>query len=118
MANLEFCDEEVFRGVASRLRIDRAHEFKPQELSNAVWAMATIEITPKYPDIFDTVLIPPKEQFSGSLRSIDDPITVAFGIAAQELMRRPFDFKSQEIKDILWSFSRVRTAGMGYCYLS
>ena len=30
-----------------------------------------------------------------------------FAIAAQELIRRPHQFKSQEIKDVLWSFSKV-----------
>ena len=70
--------------------------------------MATAEITPKYPDIFDTTTIKPKDRFDGPLHAIDDPVTVCFGVAANELMRRPFEFKTQEIKDILWSFSKVR----------
>ena len=107
MASLEYCDEAIFRGVASRLRIDQAHGFKPQELSNTVWALATAEIFPRNPDVFDTVLIPPERQFSGPLHAMDDPVNVCFGLAAQELMYRPFEFKTQEIKDVLWSFSKV-----------
>ena len=107
MATLNFLDEDIYRGIASRLTVNGARFFKPQELSNTLWAMATAEVTPKYPDVFDTVIIPPKDRFNGPLRSIDDPVTVCFGVAAQELMRRPFEFKTQEIKDVLWSFSKV-----------
>jgi hypothetical protein len=106
-ATLEYRDEKIYRGVAARLPADRARYFKPQELSNTVWALATAEITPRYPDMFDTVLIPPNRRYTGPLLAIDDPTTLCFGVAAEELMRRPFEFKSQEIKDILWSFSKV-----------
>jgi hypothetical protein len=107
MATLEFHDDDIIRGLASRIEVDRVRDYKPQELSNAVWALASIEMVPKYPDVFDTVLIPPNQQFRGPLNAIDDPVTVCFGVAAQELMRRPYEFKSQEIKDVLWGFSRV-----------
>lgn len=69
--------------------------------------MARAEVIPKYLDIYDSVLIPKEEQFAGPLDALDDPVTLCFGVAAQELMRRPFEFKDQEIKDILWSFSKV-----------
>ena len=108
LATVEYLDEEIYRGIASRLTVGGARFFKAQELSNTVWAMATAEITPKYPDMFDTILIPPENRFSGPLHAIDDPVTLCFGVAAEEIMRRPFEFKTQEIKDILWSFSKVR----------
>lgn len=97
----------MYRGIASRLTVDRARHFKPQELSNTLLAMARAEVIPKYLDIYDSVLIPKEEQFAGPLDALDDPVTLCFGVAAQELMRRPFEFKDQEIKDILWSFSKV-----------
>jgi hypothetical protein len=57
-----------------------------------------------YPDSFDTALV------AESLRPSnwkDDPVTVCFAIAAKELTRRPHEYKSQEIKDVLWSFSKA-----------
>lgn len=108
LATLDYAEKDTYRKIASRLTVRGAHFFKPQELSNTIWAMATAEITPKYPDIFDTTTIPPKDRFNGPLHAIDDPVTVCFGVAANELMKRPFEFKTQEIKDVLWSFSKVR----------
>jgi len=52
-------------------------------------------------DCFDTTLAP------ASVQMPRDPATMAFAVAAQELMRRPHQFKAQEIKDVLWSFSKV-----------
>ena len=109
LATLEYPDHEIYRALAARVTVDRARFFKPQELSNTVWALATAEVTPKYPDIYDNVLIQPRHHLLGALQAIDDPVTLAFGLAAQELMRRPLEFKPQEIKDVLWSFSKVRT---------
>lgn len=83
--------------------------------------MATAGVRPHELDIFDTVLIPEEDQFSGSLKDVSDPVTVCFGLAAQELMRRPFEFKPQEIKDVLWSFSTVRTVhfpGVPFVFVS
>jgi len=104
---LNFLGGGRFLNKKRRLTVDGARLFKPQELSNTLWAMATAEVFPKYPEIFDTVLVPLDQRFKGPLRSIDDPVTLCFGIAAEELMRRPFEFKTQEIKDVLWSFSKV-----------
>lgn len=36
-----------------------------------------------------------------------DPVSECFAAATTELMRRPHHFKAQEIKDILWSLSKV-----------
>jgi hypothetical protein len=37
-----------------------------------------------------------------------DPISECFAAATTELMRRPHQFKAQEIKDVLWSLSKVK----------
>jgi len=47
---------------------------------------------------------------------LNDPITECFAVVASEAMRRPFDFKDQELKDVLWSFSKVRSLNLS-CYL-
>lgn len=107
LATLEYFNDDLYRSIASRLSVDHAHRFKPQELSNTVWALATAEVEATYPDVFDTVLVPSDQRFTGPIRAIKDPITVCFGVAAQELMKRPSEFKTQEIKDVLWSFSKV-----------
>ena len=63
-------------------------------------------MTPKYVDSFDTIL--KKSARTPPHVAEKDPITYVIAIAAQELMRRPQDFKPQELKDSLWSLSRVR----------
>ncbi len=40
---------------------------------------------------------------------MEDPITECFAAVASEVIRRPHEFKDQELKDVLWSFSRVRS---------
>ena len=101
-----FFDEEVYRGLAYRLTPDDAVKAKPQELSNLVWAIATADIKPKFVDVFDLTLLHSSKRPSVQ-QAQSDPITRAFGLAGQELMRRPHEFKTQEIKDTLWAFSRV-----------
>jgi hypothetical protein len=97
----------MYRAIATRLTKESAQHFKAQELSNTVWALATAEVIPTYVDTFDTSML--DSNVRPSPRQAEaDPVTVCFALAAQELMRRPYDFKTQEIKDILWSFSKVR----------
>jgi hypothetical protein len=97
----------MYRAIATRLTKESAQHFKAQELSNTVWALATAEVIPSYVDTFDTSML--DSNVRPSPRQAEaDPVTVCFALAAQELMRRPYDFKTQEIKDILWSFSKVR----------
>ena len=103
LATLEFCDQELYRNIAIRLTPEQALRSKPQELSNAIWAFATAEMKINDMDVFDTTLVPSSQRKN----PITDPITACFGVAAFELMRRPHSFKPQEIKDILWSFSKV-----------
>jgi len=105
-AQMEYFDTEVFTVAASRLNRRYGRSFKPQECSNACWALATAGMVPKYTSAFDTTLLPAAER--PSLDDIrDDPVTECFATAAAEIMRRPDEFKEQEIKDILWGFSRV-----------
>lgn len=104
LATLEFFDEQIYRGIATRLAFSRAHLYKPQELSNSIWALATAEIAVGSDiDVFDITMVPASQRPTKP----QDPLTMCFGIAAQVLMQRPHQFKSQEIKDVLWSFSKV-----------
>lgn len=105
-ASKEYFDEDVYRVICSKLTLDRGAHFKPQELSNTLWALATAQVAPKYPDAFDTTLVSPSKRLSLSDMA-DDPFTLCFAAGAAELMRRPHEFKPQEIKDVLWSFSKV-----------
>ena len=101
-------DQEVFYKAASRLSYSQARTFKPQEMSNTVWALATAGITPQFTHAFDNTLVSRSHQRKNSLEEITrDPITECFAAAASEIIRRPHEFKEQEIKDILWSFSKV-----------
>lgn len=104
LATLEFVDEELYRDVVMRFTPDKVRIAKPQEISNAVYAIASTEIPVQELDAFDTSLFP--EAVLRGL-SVQDPFTIMFGLAAAELMRRPFQFKPQEIKDVLWSFSKA-----------
>lgn len=126
-ATLEFFDDSIYRQIVKRTNWGRASYTKPQELSNGeysnrhpivtgletliffvrlvLWALATADITPKYLDSFDTLLR--KSARTPPHVAERDPVTYIVAIASQELMRRPQDFKPQEIKDSLWSLSRV-----------
>ena len=104
-ATLEYFEEDIYREILSKVNVNAARDYQPRELSNLCWACATAGVEVKHPDAFDTTLVP------NVLRPLDwreDPVTVCFAVAANELMRRPHEFKSQEIKDVLWSFSKVR----------
>ena len=103
-ATLEYFDEEIYRAIVSRITVNDAYTFQPQELSNSVWALATAGVEAMYPDAFDTTMVPRNLRPSDWR---DDPVTICFEATASEVMRRPHQFKSQEIKDVCWSFSKV-----------
>ena len=106
MASMEFFDDEVYMVAASRLNRRSAKLYKPQEMSNTCYALAKANIKPKYLGAFDTTLVPAAKR--PSLDDIsDDPITECFFTATAEMMRRPQQFKEQEIKDVMWGLSRV-----------
>jgi hypothetical protein len=105
---MEFFDDDIYRSIAYRLTPDRAVKAKPQELSNVVWALATADVVPQFLDVFDTTYFSPSQRPSVA-QAQRDPVTRCFALAAQELMRRPHEFKTQEVKDTLWAFSRVST---------
>lgn len=67
--------------------------------------MATADVVPEHSDAFDTLLA--RKSRPSPAQAESDPLMVAILLASQELMRRPGDFKEQEIKDVLWSLSRV-----------
>jgi hypothetical protein len=100
-ATLGYVDDAIYRSLAARISPADAHAYKPQELSNIVWGLKEIEINDK--DVFDTTLVPASQRPP----RLTDPITVCFAVAAQELVRRPHQFKSQEMKDVLYSFSKA-----------
>lgn len=94
--------ENIYKTAAHCVRL-AAPDFKPQELSNSLWALATAGVIPAYLDYFDTTF-----NDNNDLSSLkDDPVTMCFGAVAKELIKRPFEFKEQEIKDIVWSFSKA-----------
>ena len=102
LATLEFPDtNDLYRKVAARLQTDKSHLYKPQELSNVVWSLAKAEVQ-LYEDIdaFDTSLVVDRPP-------VRDPVMLCFAIAGRELTQRPHQFKSQEIKDVLWSYSKA-----------
>lgn len=104
-ATMGYTHETVFTAAASRLSLEAASKFKPQEASNSIWALATAGIQPKYLNAFDTTLIPAKANDISIIRK--DPITQCFAAVAREIMRRPNAFKEQELKDVLWGFSKA-----------
>mmetsp|Transcript_10871 Transcript_10871/g.23114 ORF Transcript_10871/g.23114 Transcript_10871/m.23114 type:complete len:1206 (+) Transcript_10871:171-3788(+) len=106
MATMEYYDEDLYRSIVARFHSIGPHGFNPQEFSNTVWALATAGVIPEHVTVFDNKLLPAdlRPTMEDARR---DPITSIFAAAASELIRRPNEFKTQEIKDILWSFTRV-----------
>jgi hypothetical protein len=106
MATLEYFNTDLYRSIVARFPSIGARRFKPQEISNTLWALATAGVTPRYRFAFDRKLLPdtllPAEQ-----EILNDPVTAFFMAGGQELIARPDEFKTQEIKDVLWSFARV-----------
>lgn len=72
-----------------------------------MWSLATAGFAPEHKHVFDTTLVP--ENLRPSMSDIkNDPITECYASVAGELMRRTHEFKDQEVKDVLWAFSKVR----------
>eukprot|EP00578_Thalassiosira_sp_NH16_P000781 CAMPEP_0181141396 /NCGR_PEP_ID=MMETSP1071-20121207/35800_1 /TAXON_ID=35127 /ORGANISM="Thalassiosira sp., Strain NH16" /LENGTH=1329 /DNA_ID=CAMNT_0023228381 /DNA_START=239 /DNA_END=4228 /DNA_ORIENTATION=- len=105
-ATAEYIDLEAFRAGVSRLNFRQIRSFKPQEMSNTLWALATAGFGPEHWGAFDTTLVPASKRPTKQMIS-NDPITECFAAVASETMRRPYDFKDQELKDVLWSFSKI-----------
>lgn len=135
-ATAEYFDYDAFRAGVSRLNLRQIRAFKvgifdinslngatvqtsliaflsfnlqPQEMSNTVWALATAGFAPEHIRAFDTTLVPSSQRPTKEM-IMEDPITECFAAVACEAMRRPHEFKDQELKDVLWSFSKVRKA--------
>jgi hypothetical protein len=106
LATAECFDKDAFMAGASRLNFKHIRSFKPQEMSNTVWALATAGFAPKHIRAFDTTLVP-ASQLPTNKMIMSDPITECFAAVASEAMRRPQDFKDQELKDVLWAFSKI-----------
>jgi len=93
LGTLEFRDADIFRSVASRFNQHMIERAKPQELSSTLYSLALAEIAIEDRDAFDTSMV-----HSSDRPLVTDPVTVVFGLSGSELMRRPFDFKPQELK--------------------
>lgn len=104
-ATTKYFDKTSFEDMLSRLRLDAVQSWKPQEISNIAWALGTAAIAPRYPKAFDVSLVPSNERVSIEL-ACQDPVTLAFAAVAKELLRRPAEFKTQELKDSLWGLSK------------
>jgi hypothetical protein len=106
MATMEYYDEKLYRGIVSRLPDIGSEHFKPQELSNILWALATAGVIPDFPTVFDEKLLP--TSIRPTIKEAKtDPVTAIFAAGAAELISRPDEFKTQEIKDVLWAFAKV-----------
>jgi hypothetical protein len=106
LATAECFDQDAFMAGASRLNLKHIRSFKPQEMSNTVWALATAGFAPKHIRAFDTTLVPASQRPTAKM-VMSDPVTECFAAVASEAMRRPQDFKDQELKDVLWAFSKI-----------
>jgi len=104
-ASLQFFDKDSFCKVASRVRYNQVERWNPQELSNVIWAIGTAQIVPTYYKAFDYSFVPPNERLPIE-QVLQDPLSLCFAASARELMKRPQEFKVQEIKDMLWGFSK------------
>ncbi len=71
-----------------------------------VWALAAAGFAPEHIRAFDTTLVPSSQQPTKDMIA-QDPITVCFATVAGKAMRRLHDFTDQELKDVLWSFSKA-----------
>ena len=108
-ATLRYSNKDAYRGIVSRVSPDRAWEFETQDLGRTLWAIVTAGVFPQFPDAFDTSMLP--QSIRPTLKEIQrDPITMFFAIGAQELMRRPHKCNSQDLSNVLWSFSKVNFA--------
>lgn len=106
LATAECFERDAFIAGASRLDFKHIRSFKPQEMSNTVWALATAGFAPKHIRAFDTTLVPDSQRPTNKMIT-SDSITECFAAVASEAIRRPQDFKDQELKDVLWAFSKI-----------
>ena len=87
---MEFFDEDIYQGVASRLLSPEiTTQCNPQVYANSLWAMATAELEIAGKLVFDTTLVP----VSARAAQPTDPATTVFGMAAKDMMRRPFSLQ-------------------------
>jgi len=75
-------------------------------MSNSIWAMATAGFKPLYTRAFDTTLVP-RNMRPTKKQLAEDTFAETYAAVALETIRRPHEFKDQELKDVMWSFSRV-----------
>jgi RAP domain len=103
LAKLNYCNESIYCAIAKRIIPSESHLYEPQHLSNTVWAFATAGVSLENVDVFETSLVPGLQHPTPP----NDPVTISFAVAVQELMRRPQHFTNQNLKDVVWSFSKL-----------
>ena len=92
MARMEFFDEDLYRSIVARFPDIGVGRFKPQEISNTLWALSTAGVFPKYVSVFDDMLLSSKVRPTMK-EAMRDPVTAFFGAGAAEFSKRPYDFK-------------------------
>ncbi len=85
LALVGYENESTYKTLIARCNPRSARFYKPQELSNSAWALATAGIPP----------------------DSSEDVRVMLDVVSAELQRRPGEFKPQEIKDVLWSLTKL-----------
>jgi hypothetical protein len=108
-AKLKFHDDTLYRRIAGRLQSKNASDFDGQNFANIVWALATAGVTIQDNKIQNTTLpLQPLQNSKNVHHSYEiDPVLQCCAIAAQEFIKRPQDFNSQNISNMCWGFAEL-----------
>jgi hypothetical protein len=105
-AKLKFVNDNIYKGLASRLNTNNASLFSAQNFSNIMWALASAGMTVHIKTDSNIDSLDKKH------RTIDeavliDPVLQCCTITAREFMKRPHEFNAQSIDNICWSFATL-----------
>lgn len=103
-ATTEYGTAEVYKVLASEMNADSADAFKSQEFSASIHALATAKMVPADLSVFDDTMS--EQHGDGGKYQEYCPFTECFDTAASELIERTDMFTEQEMKDIIWAFSK------------
>ena len=115
-ATLKFGDLGMFESAAKMVTEKSVQNFKPQECSNILWSFATMNCLPISLKILDREENEIAAKIKISMDILDkrdnnnnnnNVFVNAYAAIANELIKRPYAFKDQELKDVLWSFSKA-----------
>jgi hypothetical protein len=107
-ASISYFDDDLYRMICSRISFDDGtkHNQQCSDMPKLIRALAISDIKLQDKTLFDSTLFT-KKSIHAKNHLPTDPILRLFDLAATELIRRPYDFSVREIKDILWSFSKL-----------